>query len=327
MRCFNFAVFAALIVPCVVLAQDRPVGAAASVNGQAIPNSAVERALKNIDDAKARERTRLEVIDYLIETALVDQYLERMKITVEPKDLQERFDTIKKELDKNKQSLGKLLEQLNMTEQEFNTHVSNDLRWEKFCLQQTTDANLKSLFDKNPEMFDGSQVRARHILIAVDGTDLRTHEKAREDLLNIRKQVEAKAAEMVAKLPATADAVTREQERKKRLEEAFANLAREKSDCPSKENGGDLQNWFPRFGSMVEPFAQAAFALKPYEISQPVKTNFGYHLILVIDRKPGVAVKFDEVKDAVREVYCNKLREAVIAAMRPQAKIVIYSDK
>lgn len=325
---FAYCTFVVLVVASIsVRAQDGPPAHAATVNGQPIPNSAVDRALKNVEDPKTRARMRTEAIEYLIETALVDQYLDRMKIAADPKELQERLDSIKQELTKNKQELSKVLGELKMTEAEFNAHVGNDLRWEKFCVQQATDANLKKLFDGNPEMFDGSQVRARHILLTPETDELAAHEKVKEQLLTIRKQVESKAAEAVGKLPPTADAVTREQERKKQAEQAFADFAREVSVCPSKSVGGDLMNWFPRFGSMVEPFAEAAFALQPFQMSQPVKTTFGYHLILVIDRKPGMAVKLDEVKEAVREVYCNKLREAVIAAMRPQAKIVIYPSK
>src|SRR5262249_11731361 len=131
-----------------------------------------------------------------------------------------------------------------------------------------------------------------------------------------------KAAAAAAKLPATADTLTRQQERNKQLEEAFAEVARDKSACPSKRDGGDI-NWFPRIGSMVEPFASAAFALKPYEMSQPVQTQFGMHLILVTARKPGQEVKFEQVKDEVREVYCNKLRDSLVAQLRKAATIQI----
>ena len=74
-------------------------------------------------------------------------------------------------------------------------------------------------------------------------------------------------------------------------------------------------------GAMVEPFAKAAFALKPYEISEPVATQFGSHLIVVTSRKPGVELDFDKVKDVVKDVYSGRLREAVIAQMKPKAKI------
>ena len=107
----------------------------------------------------------------------------------------------------------------------------------------------------------------------------------------------------------------------KALDKEFGTLAEEKSACPTKEVGGDV-NWFPRDG-MVEAFAKAAFALQPYQMSDVVQSPFGYHLILVTDRKPGADVKFEEAKEQVRELYCERLRDAIVAKYRPSAKITI----
>ena len=76
---------------------------------------------------------------------------------------------------------------------------------------------------------------------------------------------------------------------------------------------------------MVAPFANAAFALKPYEMSDVVTTPFGYHLILCIERKPGREVKFDDpkVKEMVKEVFFDRLHENTSRQLRAQAKIVV----
>src|SRR5207245_4069050 len=130
---------------------------------------------------------------------------------------------------------------------------------------------------------------------------------AKLQLLRFRQQIEETAAKEVAKLPPSTDNLAREKARNAAVENAFAELARQVSACPSKEKGGDLA-WFRRVGNMVEPFAKAAFALKPFQMSDVVTTKFGYHLILVTERKPGAEAKFDEVKDVVKDVYGVRLR-------------------
>jgi len=128
----------------------------------------------------------------------------------------------------------------------------------------------------------------------------------------------------VAKLGAGVDNLAREKARIKALDEAFAEVAAKESACPSKKDGGNLP-WFPRIGTgaMVEPFARAAFALKPYQMSDVVATQFGLHLILAVDQKPGKDVKFEDVRDFVKDVYADRLHEAIIARMRPAARVAI----
>jgi len=64
---------------------------------------------------------------------------------------------------------------------------------------------------------------------------------------------------------------------------SFEEIAQAKSLCPSRKNGGDL-GWFGR-NQMVKEFETAAFSLKPGELSKPVKTQFGWHIIQVVEAK------------------------------------------
>ena len=302
-----------------------PTGVAATVNGQPITELSVQRGLKRIDPAQHAE-ARLEILSVLTDNILVDQYLQQLNIKAEAAEVEARFKQARADIDKAaaskpEGSFANILKELMLTEEELKTIIASELRVEKFCTQQATDKVLIDYFIANKEVFDGTLVRARHILIKpVDGTP-QSLEKVKTELETLKQQLEKTAAETIAKQPANADPLAREQARVRALEDAFSAAAHEKSACPSKQQGGDV-DWFPRAGSMVEPFARAAFALKPYQLSDVVQTAFGFHLILVTDRRPGRDIKYEDVKAEVREVYCERLRDQLCTQLRPKANIV-----
>ncbi len=297
-----------------------PTGVAATVNGQPIPEVAVQRGLKRVPPDKQAE-ARVEIVKYLIDNTLVDQYVAQQKITVDAKEVEAKLKQVEEEMKKQGTSLDKMMKTLMLTEAELRNQIANQLRWEKFAAGRISDQAVKDFFEHNKAMFDGSMVHARHILLSPTPTDAKAVADAKAHLIALKKQVEDAAAQGVAKLPAQTDNLEREKIRRKIIDDTFAALARKESACPSRSNGGDL-DWFP-FASMVEPFARAAFALKPYQMSDVVSTQFGYHLILVIDRREGKEPKFEAVKDDVREVCSDQLREALCAKLRPTAQIVI----
>jgi peptidyl-prolyl cis-trans isomerase C len=293
---------------------------AATVNGQPIPELAVFRGLLR-EDPTRWAMVRKDVLNYLIDNLLVDQYLTQLKMPVDAKDVEERVAQIKLEAQKSGMEFPVLLKRLYLTEEDLRRELTGALRWDKFVLQQGTDKVLKDMFDKNRNMFDGSQMQARHILIAA------TKDNAGEAplrLATLRKQIEADVARELAKLPPGTDNLAREKERMKLMDKAFGAAAMKESSCPSKTEGGNV-GWFPRAGAMVEPFARAAFALKPYHMSDTVSTEFGYHLILAIDSKPGKDVKFEDVRPFVQEVYGERLREAIIANYKARSRIEIQA--
>jgi peptidyl-prolyl cis-trans isomerase C len=296
---------------------------AATVNGQPVTEVAVQRGLKRVPPAE-HAKARPEILNYLVDNVLIDQYLAAQKLVVDPKEVEGRVTDIKNEVKKQGQDYAKMLSELMLTDEELRSQVAADLRWEKYTLTQGTDAALKDFFARHTEMFDGSMVRARHILLSPTG-DAATAQ-AKTQLKQLKAQLEAQVTAEVAKLPDNADPLARDQARSERLSVLFAEQAKTISTCPSKADGGDL-NWFPRAGSMVEPFAAAAFALKPGQISEPIQTPFGYHLILVTGRKPGAPTKFEDVKEEVREIFCQQLRDGVVAQLRTKAVIVVTPVK
>ncbi len=100
----------------------------------------------------------------------------------------------------------------------------------------------------------------------------------------------------------------------------FATLTKKKSSGPSAENGGDL-GWFST-DQMVKPFSDAASKLEKGSYSKtPVKTQFGWHVILLEDARLVNPPPFDEVKAQIRVGLQNKLIEAYISDLRKTAKI------
>jgi peptidyl-prolyl cis-trans isomerase C len=105
----------------------------------------------------------------------------------------------------------------------------------------------------------------------------------------------------------------------------FAELAKKHSADGSAQQGGDL-NFFTK-GQMVPQFDQAAFAMKPGQISDIVTTQFGYHIIKVTDHRPASTVPFEQVsgriKDFLTEQQKQQKADAFIQSLKQKAKIEV----
>ena len=105
---------------------------------------------------------------------------------------------------------------------------------------------------------------------------------------------------------------------------SFAEAANKYSDDPANEGGagGDL-DWFLIEGMVVEEFAIPAFKLRKGEISQPVETPYGLHLIQVTDRKEGRLPDYEKVKPYILQAYSKQLNDEIVAEERKSAKIEV----
>lgn len=132
-----------------------------------------------------------------------------------------------------------------------------------------SEEEMKEYYDTNKQQFvQGSTVKAKHIL-----TD--SEDKCAEILQMIQNE-----------------------------EKTFEDAAKEFSTCPSKERGGDLGE-FSR-GQMVKEFEDAAFDAEIGHVVGPVKTQFGYHLIKVEDKKEAITIEFDKVKETIRRALTQQ---------------------
>ena len=133
-----------------------------------------------------------------------------------------------------------------------------------------------------------------------------------------------KARHILVKGEDNATAIIKELDAAKDKKEAFIKLAKEKSTGPSGPNGGDL-GWF-ELGRMVPEFSTAADKLKKGEYTKkPVKTQFGFHIIYLDDRKDAGTKKLEEVEDSIKEELANKdfteLIKAETEKLKKSAKI------
>ena len=192
----------------------------------------------------------------------------------------------------DRKRLDEQLKANNMTLDKLKEKVRESMQVQQWVQQQAkgkvtvTEADAKTYYDANPSFFDQPElVRASHILIAVPAD-------AKPEVVEAKKKAIDEVAARLAK------------------GEDFAKVAKEVSeDTGSKEKGGDV-NFFPK-ARMVPEFADAAFALKKDEVSKPVKTKFGFHIIKATDRKEAHKIAFDDVKARIIERLTGQKQQEV----------------
>jgi len=162
-----------------------------------------------------------------------------------------------------------------------------------------SDSEAQDFYKSNPDKFVmPKNVHARHILVA--------DEKTAQDIIAELKDLKEEA-----------------------LKTKFIELAKAKSTGPTGEKGGDLGSFAQ--GQMVPEFDKAAFALNKGEITlAPVKTQFGFHVIYLEDKKDESTVAFDQVKEKIiqslkQKQFQTKLKE-VAKEMKSKAKITYTDD-
>ncbi len=173
-------------------------------------------------------------------------------------------------------------------------------------VKPVSDQEVKAYYEKHKKEFvQPEAIHARHILIPVAQNASPKEVKAA-----------LKKAEMI---------------RKRALNgESFAKLAKEYSADPgTKDKGGDL-GFFTK-GQMIEDFEKAAFALKPGQISKPIRTAFGFHIIKVEEVRPATQKSFAEVKDQIREQLQQQHQEMALRMALRQLEnkhpIKIYPER
>lgn len=218
---------------------------------------------------KAKERA----IEQLIDGYLLLQEAKQSDIGIPVDDIENEFVDFM--LNYNTENEFKeMLNRNNLCHETIKEKIRNELLIKKYVssnFQPTCDISsekLNEMYLENKESFlTQEMVKASHILVKGDSEEnLKTIREIRESI---------------------------------KCSEDFIRIASEWSDCPSSCQYGDL-GYFTR-GKMVREFEDVAFNLGINEISKPVKTEFGYHIIMITDYKESKYADFDEVKDALKK--------------------------
>lgn len=164
-----------------------------------------------------------------------------------------------------------------------------DMYFEKNVRDAVTDSDVRAIYDKQIGRSKPiDEVRVRHILL----------------------ETKADAEKILKQLAQGRD---------------FGTLAQAHSLGPSKVQGGDL-GYFSR-GQMVKEFEDAAFALEQGKVSKPVKTQFGWHILLVEDRRSSEVPPFEAVKDRIRAPLIQQRAQKIIQSLKKGAKVEVLDSK
>lgn len=293
--------------PAPAPAEDKPV---ATVNGQKIMESQIAEELnKRVEVMKQRmggqpmpesqlQMMRSRIVDMIVEQTVLEQRLKEKGQTISDEQVTAEIQKIAERQNQTMEQVEQQIKQMGMSMDDLKSQIRYKMMIDKVMEVEMKDAvkpeDVKKFYDENPQQFERpEQVKASHILVKVEP----------EATADAKAEAKKKAEDVLKKVKAGED---------------FAALAKEHSDCPSSAQGGDL-GLFGR-GQMVKEFEDAAFAMKPGEVSGIVETQFGYHIIKVTDKQAAGKIPFDEVKEQLEDYLKQQKQQEFWQGYREKMK-------
>jgi parvulin-like peptidyl-prolyl isomerase len=278
----------------------------ATVNGEKITRGDLVNFLSRYQiPPLPPEQIYSDAVASIINTRLIGQFLNRQRIAVPPAKINEAVAQLERDLKADGRDLQAALRESNQTMDDVRREYIDRIRWVEYLNQKATDAELKKFAATHKDLVSGTQVKASHIYIMVpDGASAADKEKTRQKLLAIKQEI-------VDRKISFADAANK-------YSEDPANVFSEDPAKPAR-HGGDLGE-FGLMDGFVDEFAAAAFTLKSGQISDPVETVHGLHLIQVTDRKEGKPVDFEKQKPYILQVFAADLQKQILMAEHQAAE-------
>ena len=260
--------------------------------------------------AQVRENLRNQIInDFVIRTLLTNE-VNRLKISATESEVTEAIERLKKNLPQG-MTIEDIMKKNQISKEKMKEDIRFGIKVNKLVMSQPsvtekpTDKEIADFYESNKEKFKMPEsVRVRHILVA----------KAPGDDDKGKAGKKAKAEDLRKQVVAGAD---------------FAEVAKKNSDCPSKENGGDL-GVFSR-GEMVKPFEDAAFSQDLNAVGPVIETEFGFHIIQVLEKNAPKVIGLDErmktnISTLLQQQKQQQAFETILKKLRAKSNIVVYKN-
>ena len=284
----------------------------------------------NVKDAKNNFLYLLikdRVVNELIVKTLLDEEIAKRGIKVTNEDVD---NAVKEIIEKvgSKEQLNAILKQNGISNADFKKDLKEEVKMKKLANElgssTVSDAETKKFYNENIKRFTNPEkVRASHILISVNPKEIT--EIVKSDSKNANLDDAAVKAKVDEEIKAKEAKVNQLLAEAKKDPTQFAKLAKENSeDTTSAVKGGDLG--FFAEGEMVPEFSKAAFSMKPNTISdKPIRTQYGYHIIMVTDRAAAGKTPYEKVKNDIKGYLENqkqiKLIDNLTESLKKNAKI------
>ncbi len=278
---------------------------AAKVSGKAVDTTAVNRIIAQTLRGRPPSKAALpgleaQALEQVINRQLILIYLDEKGITVTDEDIDKVIAERQKAARKKNGDLADTMANMGLTPEAYRDELDYELRWAKFAASMITDDRLEKFFAVSHQDFDGTELRVSHILLRPDGP---LNPEQGDALV---KRAETIRDEIIGEIS------------------TFEDAAKRYSLGPSRAKGGDI-GFISRHGLMPEEFSTAAFRLKPGELSQPVVTHLGVHLIQCTDVRPGKKT-WRDVRKEIYPAAMQNLFNDLAGRMRGRSSIEYTGD-
>ncbi len=295
----NWTIAFAIVVLCLcgvtISAAEAPPSRLATVNGHPVWQRDVDLELLISGNRTPTPADRNAALERVIDRTLVAKFVAAKGVNPLAEDVENLVQFVRKGIESGGDTVEAVLGKLQLTEDDVRHAAELSVSWQAYMARTVSDKEIRDYFESHREQFDGTKVRLRQIVRGLPHSATPAEwDEAEKLLTDLQQQITAGKIE-------------------------FAAAAAAHSTGPSAKSGGDV-GWIGYQGGVPTPVRVVAFALKSGELSLPVRTTLGVHLVQITERQPG-ELSLEDARQAVLQVLGEQLWNKTVLTLRAKAKI------